>query len=147
MGKKSKKKNDNGMKFLCLVIVIMAFGLAFGLLIKKQFDNSYLNDVSANKLNVIPEVGKTIVAKDNNAIYPKYYVVNISGDAYSIYVYNYYDTISQYELEFNRLINSIVDYNSKNKMIRYIHSRGYGTYYEILSNLPILVECDNLKIY
>ncbi len=147
MKKSKKKKEDNGTKFLCLVIVVIAFTLAFVLLIKKQFDNTYLNDVTGSKLNVTPEIGKTIVAKDTGSIYPKYYVVNVNDNQYSIYVYNYYETVSQYNLEFNRLINSIVDYNVKDKMIRYIHSRGYGTYYEILNNLSTLVECTNLKIY
>ena len=147
MKKSNKKKKENRTKLLLLMVVVVAFTLAFVLLIKKQFDNTYLNDVVGSKLNVTPEIGKTIVAKDTGSIYPKYYVVNINEDYYTIYVYNYYETASQYELEFNRLIDSIVDYNAKDNMIRYIHSRGYGTYYEILNNLSTLVESNNLKIY
>lgn len=147
MKKKSKKKKDQGTKFLCLFIVVVAFTLAFVLLINKQQSDSYLNDINGNSMNVKPEVGKTIVAKDMKAIYPKYYVVTISNDEYSIYTYNYYETISQYDLEYSRLIDSIVDYNSKDKMIRCLEGRGYGTYDEVLSNLSYLVNSDDLLIY
>ena len=64
-----------------------------------------------------------------------------------IYVYNYYDTVSQYELEYNRLIDDIVDYNEKDKMIRCILHRGYGTYDEVLNNFTLLVDNANIKIY
>ncbi len=139
---------DNSNKILCLFIVVIAFTLAFALLISKQEGNTeLLADIKDNNFNVQPEVGKTIVAKDMTAIYPKFYVVYIDDFAYSIYEFNYYETISQYNLEYNRLINSIVDYNVKDKMIRTIHSRGYGTYDEVLNNLSMLVGCSDLKIY
>ena len=82
-----------------------------------------------------------------HAIYPKYYVVYVNDNHYSLYVYNYYETVSQYNLEYNRLIDKIVDYNIKDKMIRYIASNGYGTYNEILNNLQELTECNDLMIY
>ena len=137
---------DYSTRYLCLFVVVIAFTFAFMLLINKQ-NSDYMNDINDGGFNVTPEVGKTIVARDMNAIYPKYYVVYISEDTYSIYVYNYYDTVSQYELEYNRLINDIVDYNAKDKMIRYLYDRGYGTYNEVLNNLSVLVDADNLKIY
>ena len=87
------------------------------------------------------------MARDSSAIYPKYYVVYVSGNEYTAYVYNYYDTVSQYTLEFNRLLDKIVDYNEKDKMIRYLYDRGYGTYNEVLNNLEMLVDSSNLKIY
>ena len=34
-----------------------------------------MNDIADGGFNVKPEVGKVIVARDMNAIYPKYYVV------------------------------------------------------------------------
>ena len=145
MPKKEEKQKDSSMKYLCLFIVIIAFSFAFVLLINKQKDGSYLNDEAA--FNVKPKEGEVIVARDMNAIYPKYFVVYTSDDSYSIYVYNYYETISQYELEYSRLIDDIVDYNEKDRMIRYIYDRGYGTYEEVLDNLSMLVNCDNLKIY
>lgn len=143
--KKEEKKMDNSTKYLCLLLVIVVFVGAFVLLINRQ--NDYMNDIADGGFNVKPEVGKVIVARDMNAIYPKYYVVYTNEDDYSIYVYNYYETVSQYELEYNRLINDIVDYNEKDKMIRYIYDRGYGTYNEVLNNLSVLVDSTNLKIY
>lgn len=145
--KKEVKKQSSGTKFLCLFIVIIAFTLAFVFLINKQQLDVYYANVNGNKFSVKPEEGKTIVAKDLKAIYPKYYVAYIYDDEYSLYVYNYYETTSQYNLEFNRLIDKIVDYDAKNKMIRYLQSRGNGTYSDVLSNLSTLVESDNLLIY
>ena len=141
------KQNDNSMKYLGLFIVVVAFTFAFVLLINKQQRDTYMNNLNESGFNVKPQVGKVIVARDMNAIYPKYYVVYTNDGDYSIYVYNYYETVSQYELEYNRLINDIVDYNAKDKMIRYLHGRGYGTYNEVLNSLSQLVDCDNLKIY
>ena len=143
---KVKVQKDNSMKYLCLFIVVIAFTFAFMLLINKQ-NNSYMNDINDGGFNITPEVGERIVARDMNAIYPRYFVVYTDEDTYSIYVYNYYDTISQYDLEFNRLIDKIVDYNEKDKMKRYLYDRGYGTYNEVLANLSMLVDSNNLKIY
>ncbi len=143
----TERKKDNSTKYLCLFIVVIAFTLAFTLLINKEKNSSYMNDINENNLGVTPQVGKVIVARDMGAIYPKYYVVYINDDEYSLYVYNYYDTTSQYNLEYNRLINKIVDYNAKEKMIRYLHSKGYGTYVDVLDSLSTLVESDNLLIY
>ena len=140
------KPKDNSTKYLCLFIVVIAFTFAFMLLINKQ-NNSYMNDINDGGFNIVPVVDEVIVARDLNAIYPKYYVVYTDNDYYTAYVYNYYDTVSQYELEYNRLIDSIVDYNEKDKMIRYIIDRGYGTYGEVLNNLELIVESDNIKIY
>ncbi len=142
-----RKPKDNSTKYLCLFIVVIAFTLAFALLINKQRNSGDMLDVEGNGFNVKPEVGKVIVARDMDAIYPKYYVARVDDDEFSIYVYNYYETTSQYELEFNRLIGDIVDYNVKDKMIRYLFGRGYSTYDELLNNLSTIVECSNLKIY
>ncbi len=142
----TNQRKDSSTKYLCLFIVVIAFTFAFALLINKQKNDSYMNDMN-DSFGVTPEVGKTIVARDMNAVYPKYYVVNVDGENYTIYIYNYYETTSQYELEYNRLIDKIVDYNAKDKMIRYLYGRGYGTYNEILNNLSQLVDSSNLKIY
>ncbi len=144
--KKTEKAKDNSMRYLYLFVVVVAFAFAFLLLINMQ-DGVYMNDLGDGGFDVTPEVGKVIVARDMNAIYPKYYVVYTDSEEYSIYVYNYYETVSQYELEFNRLIDRIVDYNEKDKMIRYLYDRGYGTYPEVLNNLSMLVDSSNLKIY
>ena len=142
----SYQKKDNSTKYLCLFIVIVGFAFAFALLIDKQKDG-YMNDANEGSFTVKPEVGKVIVARDMDAIYPKYFVVYTEDDSYSIYVYNYYETASQYDLEYNRLIDKIVDYNASEKMIRYIYDRGYGTYNEVLNNLSVIVNCNNLRIY
>ena len=141
-----EKQKDNSTKYLCLFIVIIAFTFAFMLLINKQ-NNSYMNDINDGGFDVTPEVGRVIVARDMGAIYPRYFVAYVNDEEYSIYVYNYYETVSQYELEYNRLVDKIVDYNEKDRMIRYIYDRGYGTYNEVLNNLPMIVDCSNLKIY
>ena len=142
----SYQKKDNSTKYVCLFIVIVGFAFAFALLIDKQKDG-YMNDANEGSFTVKPEVGKVIVARDMDAIYPKYFVVYTEDDSYSIYVYNYYETASQYDLEYNRLIDKIVDYNASEKMIRYIYDRGYGTYNEVLNNLSVIVNCNNLRIY
>lgn len=145
MKKNNKKEEKNRSKFVSLLIVVVAFAIAFVLLIKSQQNNYYYN--VSNNFNIKTEYGKTIVAKDTQANYPKYYVVYLSGGEYSIYVYNYYETESQYDLEFNRLIDKIVDYNVNKKMIRYLHDKGYGTYDEVYNNLTSLLETERIEIY
>lgn len=144
--KVAQKPKDYSTRYLCMFLVVIAFTFAFMLLINKQ-NNNYMNDINDGGFNVTPEVGKVIVARDMDAIYPRYFVVYTDEDIYTIYVYNYYDTVSQYELEYSRLIDDIVDYNEKDKMIRYLFDRGYGTYNEVLNNLSVLVGVNNLKIY
>ena len=143
---KKIKKNNKSFKILYLFVVIIIFTLAFVLLVNRQNEKKLADSIESS-FNIKPEVGKVIVARDMHAIYPKYYVIFIDNNRYSLYVYNYYDTVSQYNLEFNRLIDKIVDYSMKDKMIRYLDSRGYGTYNEILNNLSIITECIELKIY
>ena len=145
--KKKNKKEDNHMKFLCLFIVIIVFTIAFVLLINKQNKDSYLADINDINFKIEPEKDRIIVARDMHVIYPKYYVAYIDNNYYSLYAYSYYDTVSQYNLEINRLSDSLVDYNIKDKMIRYLVSKGYGTYSEVLNNLAFLTECNELKIY
>ena len=140
--KKSKKA-----KLLYLFVVVTVFGMAFVLLIKKKNNEIYLKDIKDSSFHIVSEYGKRVVAKDKYAIYPKYYVAYVEDGSYSIYVYNYYDTVSQYNLEFNRLIDKIVDYDINEKMIRYIETKGYGTYDDVLSNLKVLSDNDNLVIY
>ena len=147
MKKNNKKKQIRNNKFLYLLIVIVMYTVAIIVLINRQSRDVYYLNMTENNFSVSPKVGETIVARDKDSIYPKYYVVYVNNNEYSIYVFNYYDTTSQYNLEFNRLIDKIVDYNSKDKMIRYLHSRGYGTYEEVYENLPALVESSSLLLY
>ena len=144
--KKARQAQDGLMKYLCLFIVVLVFTFAFMLLINKQKD-SYMNDINEGGFEVRPKEGEVIVARDMESIYPKYYVVYFSDDNFTIYSYNYYETVSQYELEYNRVNDDIVDYNEKDKMIRYILDRGYGSYDDVLANLPMLVDSDNIITY
>lgn len=149
-GSKSKTKKANKSsrnKFLSLLIVVICFAMAFVILIKAQQQDTYNNKMKGDAFSIQPEYGKVLVAKDTSAIYPKYYVVYFNEEEYSVYVYNYYETISQYELELNRLIDNVVDYNVKDKMIRYLHSRGYGTYQGVVDNLSYIVDSEDLLIY
>lgn len=146
MRKKKNKKEKSTIKLLYLFIVIIVFTIAFLLLINKQKEETLADTIESN-FNIKKETGKVIVARDMYSIYPKYYVIYFNNNAYSFYVYNYYDTVSQYNLEFNRLIDKIVDYNIKDKMIRYLDSRGYGAYNEVLNNLSSITNCKELKIY
>ena len=145
--KQENKKQVNSNKLVYLLIVIVAFTIAFIILINRQNKDTYYLNTTDNSFNIKSKYGETIVARDGDAIYPKYYVAYINDNHYSIYVYNYYDTASQYELEFNRLLDQIVDYNADERMIRYLDSDGYATYNEVRSNLAILTGCDNLEIY
>ncbi len=90
-----RKVKDNSTKYLCLFIVVIAFTFAFMLLINKQ-NSSYMNDINDGGFNIKPVEGEVIVARDMDAIYPKYYVAYTAEDNFTIYVYNYYDTVSQY---------------------------------------------------
>ena len=91
------EKKDNSTKYLMLFIVVIAFSLVFALLISKHKNDSYMNDLESGNFKISPQVGKVIVARDLDAIYPKYYVAYTEDDSYSIYVFNYYETVSQYE--------------------------------------------------
>ena len=147
--KKKVNKKKSSTKVFCLFVVVVAFTFAFVLLINAQKrENGYENG-SESGFNIKPEEGKVIVAKNLDAVYSMYYVVYVNDDEFSIYVFNYYQTVDQYNMDYNREMENdrIVDYNPKDKMIRYLHSKGYGTYDEVLKNLSALVECDNLLIY
>lgn len=134
-------------KIVCLLAVIIVFSLAFVLLIKKQYGDKRLGDVASNGFEVKTIYGKQIVAQDLDAIYPKYYVAYIYDGGYVIHTFNYYNTNSQYELEFNRLLDSIVDYNAKENMIRCFHSSGYSPYDFVKENFGDLINNPNIVIF
>lgn len=133
-------------KGLYLLAVIIVFSLAFVVLIKKQYGDKRLGDVVSNEFNVKTVYGKQIVAQDMDSIYSKYYVAYIYDGGYIIHTFNYYNTSSQYELEFNRLIDSIVDYNAKENMIRCFHSSGYLSYDFVKANFGDLINKSNIRI-
>ena len=134
-------------KIVKLVLVLVVFITIFVFLIniKKQ---SGLADIVDNSFKETTVRGKKLVAQDMDAIYPKFYVVYFDNDnTFIIHCFNYYETESQYRLEFNRLIDDIVDYNQNNNMIRYVYSSGIGSYDEVLNELSLIIDSSNLKIY
>ena len=97
----------------------------------------------------IYDENKQLVFEDLDSVHPKYYVLyydNTDG-SYIIHGFNFYQTDSQYELEFHRLLNSILDYNYNDYMIRYLYDSGRGSYNEIVSQLNSIVGSNNIKVY
>ena len=134
-------------KILYTLIVIVAFSLCFALLIKNQ-DKKALADINNSNLNVMTIPGRQIVAQDSESIYPRYFVAYFDNDNnYIIYCYNYYNTVSQYELEFARDINSIVDYDKSINMIRTIYLKGHGTYNNVKTNFGSIIGVNNILVY
>lgn len=145
------ENSKNGLntfnKVLCLFIVVIAFSFAFVVLVKKQQGNN-LGDMAFNSSFSGKTIyNKEILARDMEAIYPRYFSVYTLNNSYNIQCVNYYETESQFDLEFSRLIDSIIDYNRKEKMIRYTVSEGYLPYDEVKDNLARIVGVNNLKIY
>ena len=143
-----KKNNSNKElnvfnKTLYVFIVTIIFTLAFTLLIKKQQGDN-LGDITNTSFNVKSVYGKTLVAKDLDMIYPKYYVAYFDGNDYIIHTFNYYNTESQYDLEFQRLLYSIVDYNHNDNMIRCELTRGIGNYDYVKNIFKDIVNANNL---
>ena len=137
-------KNDKTL----LIGICILFVFIFIILVGKQQDNK-LADITDSPFNMTTIEGSQLVARDLDAIYPKYYVVffDNTDNTYIIHCFNYYETSSQYDLEFNRLLSSIVDYDYEKNMIRYIVSKGYGDFYTVRDDLPFLTNSLNLKIY
>ena len=134
-------------KGLKLFLVLLIFGLAFVFLINTK-EHSGLADITDSPFQITTLKDKRLVARDMKAIFPKYYVVYFnSDDTYLIHGFNYYETESQYRLEFNRLLGDIIDYNPNNNMIRYIYTKGIGSYEDVLNELSLIVQSNNLQIY
>lgn len=133
-------------KVLYLSIIIIVFGFAFWLLIRNQYNESKNGDIS-NNFAYHTIAGKQIVAQDLDSIYSKYYVAFIYQNGYIVHAFNYYNTASQYELEFNRLIDLIVDYNAKNNMIRSFYTKGTDDYNYVKDNFKSIIGKDNIKVY
>lgn len=132
-------------KILYLFIVIIIFGFAFVVLVNKQ-QNSTLADINS-VFKIKTEYNKRLVAQDMDTIYSKYYVVYFYDNMYELHSFNYYETVSQFDLEFNRLLDNIVDYNRKENMIRCYDLKGIGNYQYVKDNLTTIVGVNNLKIY
>ena len=133
-------------KLINIVLITLLFVFAFVILIDRQKNNN-LGDMGFTKFDLKTIVGKQLVVRDMDAIYPKYYVIyfNQKDNSYIIHNFNYYETRSQYDLEFNRLLKSVVDYNVDDYMIRILHSKGLGSFNEIKNNLSYIIGSNNLR--
>lgn len=147
MANESNQSLNTFNKVVCLFIVVITFSFLFVVLIRKQQGNNLGDLLVSSKLQEKTIYGKEILARDMDAIYPKYYVVYTMNNTYVVQSINYYETESQFNLEFSRLLNSIADYNRKEKMIRYDVSRGEASYDELKNNLSFYVGAPNLVIY
>lgn len=143
--KDKKKSMINFNKVLYLFIIVISFSFAFVMLIKKQ-QNDNLGDVDLAYLTEKTVYNKQIVVQDLDSIYPRYFVLYFSGDEFVTHSYNYYNTESQYDLEFSRYIKQMVDYNRKEYMIRYIYNNGYGIYDNVKQDVSNILNLSNIKI-
>ncbi len=143
MAKKGKKSN-----FSLILGVFILFAFTFIILISKQNEGRH-GDVYSSLFNVTPIINERMVAKDLNAIYPRYFVVYFDNtdNTYIMHTFNYYQNKNQYDLEFNRLSETIVDYDYENYMIRTIYQKGYGSYNDLLKEIYTIVDTNNLQVF
>ena len=140
------KKNEKIFnKVLYLFIVVIGFSFVFVLLINKQ-QNASLGDVTRSYFKERTIENIQIVARDKDTIYPKYYMALFMDDEYVIHEVNFYETESQFNLEFSRETYRILDYDRSKKMIRKELKVGRGLYSEILNDFASVVGVDNLEI-
>jgi len=139
-----KKRN---MKIFTTILSIIIFILAFILLINKNSNNQ--GDIKETSFNILPSFNERIVVEDMDSIYKRYFVIYLDNtdNTYIVHSFNYYNTLSQYELEFQRLKETVVDYNINEYYIRYLYKKGIGTYQDVLNNLKNIINSRNIKIY
>ena len=145
--RKVKKEKDYGLSIRIGIVILFIY--AFIILISKQQDNNVLADISDANFNLKTIPAKQLVLRDFNAIYPKYYVFYFDNtdNTYIIHSFNYYQTDSQYELEFNNHLKKLVDYDYSEYMIRYIYKEGNGNYNSLMEDISVIIDSDNYKIY
>ena len=97
----------------------------------------------------MPLFNERIVLEDMNSIYKRYFVIYLdkTDNSFIIHSFNYYNTLSQYELDFNRLKEKIVDYNINENYIRYVYSSGIGNYNDVINNIENILDTKYIKIY
>ena len=149
--KNSKTKKVSKGSFSIYLGIILLFVAAFIFLIDKQYSMSAnkLADVLDSEINIRTIEGRQLVVRDMDAIYPKYFVIYFDNtdDTYIIHSFNYYQTDSQYELEFRNHLDRVVDYNYSDYMIRYVFDNGDGTFDSVKGKLSAIIGTDNYKIY
>ena len=141
----TKKKRNK--KIITTIFSIIIFILSFILLINKNNDN--LGDIKETSFNIVPSYKERIVLEDMDSIYKRYYVIYLDNtdNTYIVHSFNYYNTQSQYELEFQRLKDKILDYNINEYYIRYLYKEGIGNYSNILNNIENITDSRHMKIY
>lgn len=147
---KNVKKIEKDSYLSMKIGIIILFVFAFIILIDKQQKNeNILADMVDNEFYLRTIPSKQIVVRDLDVIYPRYYVFYIDNtdNTYIAHSFNYYQTDSQYELEFSIHRKYIVDYNYSDYMIRYICDSGKGDYEDIMERLPFIIDTFNYKIY
>ncbi len=146
--KKLNKRKINYDKRIRIGIIIL-FIFAFIILINKQKENNNLADIIDNKFYTRTVLNKQIVVRDLSAIYPKYFVFYFDNtdNTYFVHSFNYYQTDSQYELEFYNHLKNIIDYNYSDYMIRYFYDNGIGNYNSVIDEIGIIINSDNYIIY
>lgn len=145
MGKIKRKEEDIFNKILYLFIVVIGFTFAFSLLINKHQESS-LADVYNEYFHESTIVGKQIVAKDVDCFYPKYYIALFMGMDYVVQEINYYETESQFKLDFSRNTYRIIDYDKSKKMIHNEITVGRGIYTEVLNDFASIVGAEKIVI-
>lgn len=143
-----KIKRKNYDKKIRIGIIIL-FIFAFIILIDKQQESENLADIIDNSFYTRTIENKQIVVRDLNAIYPKYFVLYFDNtdNTYIVHSFNYYQTDSQYELEFYAHLKKLVDYNYSDYMIRYVYDNGIGSYYDVIDEIGLIIDSDNYVIY
>ena len=141
----TKKKRNK--KIITTIFSIIIFILSFILLINKNNDN--LGDIKETSFNIVPSYKERIVLEDMDSIYKRYYVIYLDNtdNTYIVHSFNYHNTQSQYELEFQRLKDKILDYNINEYYIRYLYKEGIGNYSNILNNIENITDSRHMKIY
>ena len=140
-----KKKEKSLNKVLYSFIVVVSFSFAFVLLINKQ-QTKNLGDIASEKYHERTIYGKQIVAKNVDSIYPKYYIALFMDNTYIIQSLDFYETESQFKLDFSREKYNIIDYDKSKKMIRYELKKGKGSFEEVMDNFASIIGVDNIEI-
>ncbi len=142
------KKKDYNLSIRIGIIILFVF--AFIILIGKQQDSeTILADIVDNEFYLRTIPSKQYVVKDLDVIYPRYYVFYFDNtdNTYIIHSFNYYQTDSQYELEFSNHRKYVVDYNYSDYMIRYVVGDGKGSYDDMIEAVPFIIDTFNYKVY
>lgn len=140
-------KKVNIKKIIYSILVVCVFTIAFVFLIQKQKEVP-LGDKIKDTFNYHTVYGKTLAVRDFGYDYNKYYVITFFSDGtFDIHMFNYYNSKTEYENDSKLLVNSIVDYNNKDLMLRTLYTKGTGTYDSVMENLNDIINSNNWRVY